>query len=356
MDLTSEQARGIIATILRVQAEWCQTLGSPLYASLLPQAADDAEAGGPVWDVMRGHEGDPIGSALAPRFVGSVHRVALEGKAPDLAAFYPSLGGEAAGDAWPAFRSAVEANSDELRALVELPVQTNEVGRSAALLGGFLAVARETGLPLRVLEIGSSAGLNLRWDRYRYESGAWAWGDPASPVRFVDASTGATPELAEATVAERAGCDASPIDAATEEGRLTLLSYTWPDQVHRFALLRGGLEVAAGVPAAIDRADGPSWLAERIAQTRPGLATVVFHSIVSQYLEADGRTRLASVLRGAASRARADAPLAWLRFEPTRLEGGGRFLVHLTTWPGGEERLLAEAHPHGPPVDWLASA
>ena len=354
MDLTPEKARGIIATILRVQAEWCDKLGSPLYAALLPNAADDAEAGGPVWDVMSGREQDPLGSALSLRFMGSVHRLVLEGRAPDLAEFYPSVGGEAGGDAWPAFRAALEAHTDELRRLITLPVQTNEVGRSAALVGGFLAVARETGLPLRVLEIGSSAGLNLRWDTYRYESGAWEWGDPTSPVRITAVFTGATPALADATVAERAGSDPSPIDATAEDGRLALLSYTWPDQVHRFALLRAALDVAARQPLTIARADGPAWLGEQLTKARPGLATVVFHSIVMQYLDEDARARLAAVLEDAASRATADAPLAWLRFEPTRPEGGGRFLVHLTTWPGGEERLLAEAHPHGPPVDWLA--
>jgi hypothetical protein len=37
------------------------------------------------------------------------------------------------------------------------------------LIGGFLRVAAMTRRPLRLLEVGSSAGLNLRWDHYRYE-------------------------------------------------------------------------------------------------------------------------------------------------------------------------------------------
>ena len=51
---------------------------------------------------------------------------------------------------------------------------------------GFCVVAAETRIPLRVLEVGASAGLNLRFDRYAYSSGALRWGDDRSAVRFED--------------------------------------------------------------------------------------------------------------------------------------------------------------------------
>ena len=354
MDLTSTDPRAIVASLLHIQARWCARLDSPLYATLLDRAAADAEHGGPVWDVLAGHENDPPGSALALRFMGAVHRLVLEGSAAGLGAFYPSVGGTATtGDAWPAFLAAVAHNVEALRELVDRPVQTNEVGRSAALLGGFLTVARETSLPLRILEVGTSAGLNLRWDHYRYESGTWAWGPATSPVRFTEVFSDRTPAVADAVVAERGGCDTSPVDPSSLEGRLTLLSYTWPDQIRRFHLLRAALDVAARVPVRVDNADGPGWLRAHLANERPGLATIVFHSIVTQYLGEEGRSRLVQVIHDAASRATDDAPLAWLRLEPTDPTGGGRFLVHLSTWPGGGERILAEAHPHGPPVRWL---
>ena len=54
------------------------------------------------------------------------------------------------------------------RALDSAP-QTNEIARSAMLLPGFLQVARETGLPLDICEIGSSGGLNLLFDRFSYD-------------------------------------------------------------------------------------------------------------------------------------------------------------------------------------------
>jgi hypothetical protein len=163
-----------------------------------------------------------------------------------------------------------------------------------------------------------------------------------------------TPESVEVNVVERAGSDPNPVDAMTEEGRLTLMSYVWPDQTIRFRQLRDALKVAAAMPVQPERASGTAWLAERLETEAPGVVTVVYHSIVTQYLGDAGRAALLDVLTEAGTRATTEAPLAWLRFEPSRPDGGGRFQVHLTMWPGGGERLLAESHPHGPPVRWLA--
>src|SRR6185503_14555618 len=97
--------------------------------------------------------------------------------------------------AWDAFRDVVAAERAALAELVTHPVQTNEVGRCAALLGGFVAVARETGLPLALREIGTSAGLNLRWDHFAYETRGGRFGDAVSPVRIADIFTGPEPAL-----------------------------------------------------------------------------------------------------------------------------------------------------------------
>jgi RimJ/RimL family protein N-acetyltransferase len=345
-------ARRTLAERLREQVHWCERLGSRLYTTLLEHAAHDVEAGGPCWTVLEGHEDDPPGSALALRFVGAVHRLVLDGDAPALAHHYPSAGGDAdAGDAWPAFRAAVARHGDVLRNRIDAPVQTNEVGRSAALIGGFLLAARESRLPLRVLEIGASAGLNLRWDHYRYDATDASWGPRDSPVRLAGI-TGRPPFATTVQVVERAGCDRMPLDPGAASDRLTLLSYVWPDQRARIALLRAALDVAARVPVRVDAAEATTWLAPRLATLRPGVATVVFHSVVRQYLGDAEATQLESLLADAGARASASAPLAWLRMEP----GQSAMDVRLTTWPGGSERLVATAGAHGPPVRWQYSS
>jgi len=335
---------------LRWQAESCRRLGSDLYGELLARAAVDAEAGGVVARVV-GERPASNASALGLRLMGSVHRLVLQGEAPALARTYPSAGGHSDPDAaWPAFRALVEERFEAVAAGIDRPVQTNEVGRAAALVGGFLEVARATGLPLRVLEVGTSAGLNLRWDRFFYEARGATWGPPESPVRLCSYNSDrALPFDVEAPVVERAGCDASPVDPTTDDGRLTLLSYVWPDQIQRIRLLRAALEVAAGTPAPVEQGEAVAWTMRRW-QPATGVATVLFHSIVMQYLPDERRAAFKQLVRTrGAEDATERAPLAWLRLEPV----GDEAALRLTTWPDATETTLAWSGFHGQNVRWL---
>jgi len=133
---------------------------------------------------------------------------------------------------------------------------------------------------------------------------------------------------------------------------LTLASFIWADQVARFERLRDALAIARRVPARVDAAGAGAWLPEQFSMSAPGAATVVFHSIVMDYLPVEERNRLGELMNEAGQRAVEAAPVAWLRME----RGGEQAEVRLTVWPGGEERLLANAAFHGPPVRWLAAA
>jgi len=338
-------AAASLAKRLRLQSFSCADLGSALYADLLARAAGDTLGGGPTWEVLRGHEGDRAGSALALRLMGGVHRLVLEGELPALAALYADPGRDPA-ETWRAFAAALAERRGELRRLVELPVQTNEVGRSAALLPGFLAVAARTGLPLRLLELGASAGLNLRWDRYRYAASGFRWGPAGAPLTIGFELRGPHPPTADVAIAERRGCDRAPLDPTSEEGRLTLLSYVWADQPRRAERILAAAEVARATPAVVERAGAAEWLEARLREASEGVATVVFHSIVMQYLPRPERAEVSALLEAAGRGAVPGAPLARLAMEPA----GERAELRLTTWPGGEERLLGSVGYHGDPV------
>ncbi|HUF85043.1 MAG TPA: DUF2332 domain-containing protein [Acidimicrobiia bacterium] len=350
--MRTTEERTTLAGVLRAHAGYCRAVSSPFYAELMEFMAAEVEAGSAIADLMAPDAADAeLGYRL--RVLGGLHRIVLAGDAPALAYHYPTTGGDGdAAAAWPHIRGLLEEPPPALLDALTRPPQTNEAGRSAALVCGFLVVARDTGLPLRVLELGSSAGLNLRFDRYRYEQDGASFGDPGSPVRFENLWRGGRgPFDADCRVAERRGCDRNPIDATTEDGRLTLLSYVWPGQVARFELLAAALEVAGAHPVPVDRADIPDWLGEQLNDAAPGVATVVFHSVVWSYLTADEQGWVGSTLRAAGERATPEAPLAWLRLEgaPTM----DHTELRLTTWPGGEEQFLARASYHIGPVTWL---
>jgi hypothetical protein len=320
------------------------TTTDALTAAVLVAAHDDVASGGPTWDRLRPHADLPPGAALGLRLAGAAHRMALSGDAPDYARHLPSCGGD--GDVGAAGKAFVALMQDERLDL--RPVQTNEPGRTAQLAAAFHVVTEETGRPLRVLELGSSAGLLLRFDEYAYELGSTVGGNAASAVRVRTDLDGPAPRVGPTPVVERRGCDPNPLDPRDPDDRLVLLSFVWAGDVVRFETMRAALEAAAADPAPVDRADAGEWLASQLAATAPGVTTVVFQSIVQQYLPRDTRAAIEVAMAAAAERATLDAPVAWVRFEP----GNGEAETRLTSWPGGEDRLLATSGFHGNPLTW----
>jgi hypothetical protein len=338
---------------LRSQGRFCAGSGSPMYGELFELVAADVEAGGVFATILSGHEDDPARQAVPLRLLGGLHRMALDGRAPALRRWYPSTGGTwDAETAWPEISLVAANHTDALRAALHQPPQTNEVGRSAALIGGLLRINCEFGLPVRLFEIGSSAGLNLRADRYHYRYAGVEWGPADSPVAIDDAWHGQLPPQVAVRIVERHGYDIAPIDVTGADGEMTVLSYVWPDQDARMNRLRGAIAVARNVPARLERQTAADAVAG--LTLTDGALTVLWHSITWQYLSADERAAVRAGVDDLAAQARARSPFAHLTLEPAR-DGPGsplKFLVRARSWPGGELQILGECHPHGPPVKW----
>ncbi|MGE2813955.1 DUF2332 domain-containing protein [Mycobacterium heidelbergense] len=338
---------------LREQGRFCGASGSPMYDELFELVAADVEAGAVFASILSGHEDDPSRAAVPLRLLGGLHRLVLDGRAAALRRWYPSTGGTwDAGPAWPAITRVADDHADVLRDALAQPPQTNEVGRSAALIGGLLRLDRGFGLPVRLFEIGSSAGLNLRADRYHYRYADGRWGPAYSPVTIDDAWRGRLPPDGTVRIVERHGYDIAPVDVTGADGELTALSYVWPDQAARLDRLRGAIAVAREVPARLHRRRAGDAVAD--VTLADGALTVLWHSITWQYLAADERAAIRDGVDALGAQATASAPFAHLTLEPAR-DGPGtpiRFLVRARRWPGGELEILGECHPHGPPVNW----
>jgi hypothetical protein len=233
--------------------------------------------------------------------------------------------------------------------------QTNEVRRSAGLLPGFLGIARATGHPLRLLEIGSSAGLNQLWDRfhYAYENVAGdtlaTWGNVSSPVRLhAQWRSADAPALEVQPVVEsRAGCDIAPLSVASAQDRRRLEAYVWPDQRDRLATLRAAIDLARAGGVSVERARAAEWLPRMLSATHEGVTTVIFHSIMWAYVPAGERAAVTRSIEAAGARATLAAPIAWLSLE----DASPVTAVWLRLWPQAPApRVLAHADPH---ATWL---
>jgi hypothetical protein len=343
------------ARLLSQQGVACRELGSPLYGDLLSWAAADLLDGGPTAEVLAGYLAEPVSSVLSLRMLGATHALALTGRAPELAAFYPSAGGTASPGAdgvraWAALRQTLSAHRPMFRDWLRRPPQTNEVGRGAALIGGLRHIVAEASLPVRLIEVGTSAGLNLRADHFYVPGDAGTHGDPSSPVVLPAGWQGTAPPEGEIEVVARIGGDLDPIDPTTPEGSLTLTAYVWPDQTARLERLRGALTLARSVPAELRQESGTGTLAR--TSVADGTWTVLWHSIFRQYLSPAQRDELAAGIASIAATATPSARFAYLYLEQSR---SGGCPVTLTTWPGGRQRVLGVAPPHGIPVTWRAS-
>ena len=334
------------------QAKACGSLGSPFTARvcrLLPTLLDDSSATGQrvvEWP------GNFRADALALRLTGGLHALVLAGADEALKSAYPP---NQASDAElaEAVGGAISRHDGFLHDYLNSAPQTNEVARSGMLLQGFLTIARETGLPLAIREIGSSAGLNLVFDRFRYVYGDAAWGDANAPVLLSPEVRGAQPVPVEGDIriASRAGSDISPVDVTKETERNRLLSYVWADQALRFSRIEAAIGLAQDAQVRVAKAEAADFVREELAGRLEGEAFVLFHSIMWQYMPQASKEAIHAALDEAGKGATRDAPIARLRMEP--LGEAPYATLSLTSWPGGETRRLAKCDYHGRWIEWL---
>ena len=327
------------------QAVACAALGSPLTAHLCRTLGDVlAPDQGRVARRVLEWPGDagPSGASVPLRLNGALHALVLTGRAPDLAAAYER--GDPTADL---LLQSIAEHADFIDGWLDSPPQTNEVGRSAAIIAAlrFLRPA----LPLRVMELGASAGLNLNWHRYHLVTSA----DDKAPGDGVVLRPDWRGESAPAPCAMRVntslGVDLRPVDAVADP--LRLLAYCWPDQQDRMARLRAALAVAAIHPPQVSAGDAGKWLTDQLAAPAPmGTMRVVYHTVAWQYFPPDTADACEAAMQ-AAGRA---GPLAHIAMEADNAGDGAALTLRLWSGTGGDPLRwsLGRADFHGRWIDW----
>ncbi|MET4633220.1 DUF2332 domain-containing protein [Kaistia defluvii] len=341
---------GDLLKAFQSQAGSSRKLGSPFTAEICELLAEHLDDSSRFGRRILGWPGDPFADALALRAAAGFHALKRAGKSTRLAAAYPPNPVDRAA-LTEAVIDAIGSHDDFLHDWLDSPPQTNEVARSSVLIGSALLLASEFGLPLDWHEIGASMGLNLGFDRYRYEFGSDRWGAADSPVLIHSEWRGVNPDTtAPVELRSRAGCDLNPLDPGLPADRERLLAYVWADQTERLARASAALDVAAAAPWRVEKADAAAWVARHFsAPPRPGAARVLAHTIVWQYLPETTRQAIMQTMQDAGERATPEAPVAWLRMEADGRDTAG---VRLRVWPGGTDLEIARADFHGRFVEW----
>jgi hypothetical protein len=167
---------------------------------------------------------------------------------------------------------------------------------------------------VHVIEIGASAGLLLRFDRYGYALGGRFFGARRSPVQIAAEWRGdtAVPDLdALPPLASVTGVDLHPLDACDADDRRWLEALVWPENRHEADLLHRALDVVAADPPALPAGDAIAVCPALASEFPPGEPRVAFHAVTRLHVPAD---RLDAFDAAIASLGR-DAPLYWLSFE-----------------------------------------
>jgi hypothetical protein len=366
----ADHFRGFAATVERD--------GGTTYPAICRSVADDEHT-------LSLLDRAPLAQRRPLLLLAAVHFLLLSGADDPLAGYYDTVAevrgvpyAAPSGDVAVAFTAFCLAHRRELEHLVATrTTQTNEVGRCSALLPGLCEVASryEWEVPLALLDLGTSAGLNLLFDDYSYtyrsasDETILTSGADGSAV-WIECSArddlGSLPELRPPTLSDRVGLDLSPLDPFSDDAALWLLACQWPDNPARFGRLRAALAnvQASNDPPRLEQGDMVTDLSRVVATIRGTNPLVVFHSWVAAYLDEDQQRTLAYEVRALGGARPVHHLYCESPFEtpglptppsPVPREGPdlATTLVHIG--PEGEPERLADTHPHGYWIRWWPS-
>ena len=324
----------------RIQEYYCRKMDAPIYADICVAIADGLTRESRVGARVLDWEGEPTRDALPLRLIGGLHALVMAGADDELASVFA---GKVAAEA---INQVLVRHDEALLPWLDGPPQTNEAGRSGALIVGLIEVARRHGPRLEILEIGSSGGLNLLIGRYRFDLGGAMLGPEEAPLTITPEWRGERPELPPLEIVSARGCDIQPLDVTDPAVAARLAAYVWAEKPERLERLKTVIGMIREHGVDLARSDAAPWVEARLAEPQEaGVTRVLMHSVVWQYLPDASADRIRAAMKAAGERATPEHPLAWVTMEPDRALG--EQVVSVKSWPGrGEWEVLATAHAH----------
>ena len=343
---------------------------SPIYEELALAVARDRGVLGFVLDSAAPNSRR---GRLPVLFFAATHDVILSRPTSPIAAIYR---GEVEADPVAPFFQLLADDRDAIAERMRTrSVQTNEVGRSAAIAAAVALCTTGDFRSIGLVEIGPSAGLNLAFDSYRidYTRGAdfiGSTGPVDSPVHLSCELRGDLdiplpgPDIA---IDVRIGIDAAPIDITDPEQSRWLRACLWPGIPDRPDRLAAAIQLVGTAPPPILCGDAVTDLPGVLAALPEAIAPIVISTWALAYIPTAGRAQILHDLDELG--ARRDLTFITLeepRFTPWGPEieelpegiianSGTSTILAMRRWSGGvcESRVLAFVHPHGRWMHWI---
>ncbi|MBY6052836.1 DUF2332 domain-containing protein [Cytobacillus firmus] len=270
---------------------------SNLYEFLSNRISEDKEL---LVLASEARDGQPVPNL----FLGAIHYLLLQGKEHVLKEFYPSIVEDPRNpqDSFQSFKDFCRLYSQEIKVIIQTRiVQTNEVRRCAYLFPVFAYIYQQTKKPLALIEIGTSAGLQLLWDKYSYSYGTGeTYGNPNADVHLSSEIKGSqVPIFPEEMppVASRIGIDLHINDLNIGEDFLWLKSLIWPEHEERRTLFEKAAQCVRENPISLIEGDGVELLPGLIEGIPDEHSICVFHTHVANQMPSEVKENLLAKIK-----------------------------------------------------------
>lgn len=266
---------------------------SDLYKTLSEQIAKDDDL---LNLCLHAREGQPIPNIL----FGAVHYLLLQGTDHELKEFYPSVVNDVKreNNPFPLFKDFCMVNTEKIKFMLKNKlVQTNEVRRCAYLYPVFCFIYQQINKPLSLIEIGTSAGLQLLWDQYSYSyDSSQIYGDQDSFVHLTskvrEGNLSHNLLSINPKVNKRLGIDLHISDLTNEEDYLWLKALIWPEHRERLENFEDAVKQLKLDPPSLIEGDGVTLLSKVVKDIPDETTICIFHTHVANQMSSDVKSEL----------------------------------------------------------------
>lgn len=212
---------------------------SDLYYRLSFQIANDAEL---LNISLNTRQGQPIPNI----FFAAIHYLLLKNQDNELAKYYPSIRKNLFTEIpFDIFKEFCLTNKNEINKIISTRiVQTNVITRCSYLMPIFSKLIKEESKPTTIIDIGTSAGLTLNFDKYQYwynDKKIYGQGNVIVKSKILDSEVPTIFDISHPIM--KIGIDQNLIDPTDEDEIIWLKALVWTDQIERFVAIDEALKL-----------------------------------------------------------------------------------------------------------------